>query len=175
MSAGRSFVAFCLCAAALTAPGAALAKRGEDPAALPATRHGRPRVELDRLDVPDDLRSGPAIKKQLRHILAHETKRANWGTGRGATIAYRFELRELTVEQLEGVIRVRCSAIGRLPGGKRAKSHLVYGGRPLERAKIVHRVLEIVARGVVGRLAEMERVRRGDLRQIHVRAPVVVE
>ncbi len=57
-------------------------------------------------------------------------------------------------------LEVRCSARGELPGGRRARSRLVYGGDPKQTQKLVERVLEIVARGVVGRLAEMERERR---------------
>ncbi|MEZ4225132.1 MAG: hypothetical protein R3B13_29540 [Polyangiaceae bacterium] len=71
----------------------------------------------------------------------------------------------------DDVMRVSCTAVGRLPGGRSAKSHLTFGGDPRKKNELITRVLEIVARGVVTRLAELERVRRGDLEKSRVRAP----
>jgi hypothetical protein len=67
---------------------------------------------------------------------------------------------ELTIVESNGVLRVRCTALGRLPRGKSARSHLDFGGDPKKRRAVVERVLEIVARGVVTRLAALERQRR---------------
>lgn len=122
---------------------------------------GRPRVVLDRLTLPDDLGGAAAIERHLRKTLKRETRRADWGAGRGSTITYRFELEELTVTEQGGVVRVSCTALGKLPKGKVARSHLTFSGAPSRRKEIVERVLEIVARGVIGRLAELERIRRG--------------
>ena len=73
--------------------------------------------------------------------------------------------------RFKGVLRVRCTAFGRLPSGKTAKSHLDYGGDPKAHGEVVKRVLEMVARGVITRLAELERVRRGELERARVRLP----
>jgi hypothetical protein len=137
----------------------------------PARRQGHPTVKLDRLEFPDDIPGAHYFKKHLRRALRHDAYHADWGAGRGTTIEYRFFVRELSLETQDGVLHVRCTAYGKLPSGKTAKSHLEFGGSPSKRNKIVRRVLEIVSRGVITRLAEMERVRRGDLRRRRVRAP----
>jgi hypothetical protein len=67
---------------------------------------------------------------------------------------------ELRITEEAGVLRVRCTALGRLPRGKSARSHLDFGGDPKNRRAVVERVLEMVARGVVTRLAALERERR---------------
>jgi hypothetical protein len=153
------FAALLCCPAAATATPAG---PPPTPPAFAAKSRGRPDVKLDRLDFPDDVRGAHYFKKRLRRILAKETRRADWGAGRGHKIEYRFAITQLKLEPTEdGVLRVRCSAVGRLPGGKSAKSSLTFGGDPKKRNKVVLQVLEIVGRGVVTRLAELERVRRG--------------
>ena len=122
---------------------------------------GRPRVVLDRLVLPADLAQSAALERHLRKTLKRETRRADWGAGRGSTISYRFLVEELSVSEQGGVVRVRCTALGKLPKGKVARSHLAFSGAPNRRSELVKRVLEIVARGVIGRLAELERIRRG--------------
>jgi hypothetical protein len=133
-------------------------------AAQAAESRGRPDVELDRLDFPAQVVGAHYFKKRLRSILKRQVRRADWGAGRGAKIQYRFTVTELVLQNDGEVLRVRCTAIGKLPGGKSAKSNLAFGGSPNQRNKLVERVLEIVARGVITRLAELERIRRGDLR-----------
>ena len=51
-----------------------------------------------------------------------------------------------------------CCAIE--PKGKTARSKLEFGGDPKDPQKVVDHVLGIVARGVLSRLADMERDRR---------------
>jgi hypothetical protein len=124
-----------------------------------AASAGRPRVELDRLD----LSKAPLAKADeafFRDVLAREARRADWGAGRGSHIEYRVRLDELSVALEHGVLRVRCAATGRLPKGKSARSRLVFGGSPNDRQAVVRHVLEIVGRGVVTRLADLERRRR---------------
>lgn len=142
----------------LSSPAAA---RGPAP---PKRDTGRPTVVLDRLDLPEGL--GRAYGNQLRKVLTREVRRVEWGAGRNNRIEYRFALTELDVSVVDDVLRVRASAVGRLPGGRKAKSRLTFGGDPSRRAALVSRVLEIVARGVITRLAELERVRRGDLNPV---------
>jgi hypothetical protein len=59
-----------------------------------------------------------------------------------------------------GVIKVRCTAVGKLPKGKPARSKLEYGGDAQKAHEVIDHVLTIVARGVLSRLADMERDRR---------------
>lgn len=160
--------ALCACLLAASPAWAAPGTAREEPQ---SSRRGRPEVKLDRLDFPNDVRGAHYFKKRLRRILRREARRADWGAGRGSTIEYRFAVSELSIERAGDVLRVRCSAVGRLPKGKSAKSQLSFGGDPNKRNKVVERVLEIVARGVITRLAELERVRRGDLDKSRVRAP----
>ncbi|HEX3597677.1 MAG TPA: hypothetical protein VHU80_21360 [Polyangiaceae bacterium] len=128
-------------------------------ASCPAPSRGHPKVTLDRLDLTKTPLAA-ADEAFLRKALADEAKRADWGAGGGAHIEYRFRLDELSVTEEPRVVRVRCSASGFLPKGRGARSHIAFGGAPNERQAVVRHVLEIVARGVVTRLSELERRRR---------------
>jgi hypothetical protein len=134
-------------------------------------RSGRPDVRLNRLDLPADTPNLKHFRSFLTKRLAKETRRAIWGAGRDNVIEYRFSVTELSIIHEEGVVRVKCTAVGKLPGGQAAKSHLTFGGEPAKQNKVVERVLEIVAHGVIVRLSELERIRRGDLERERVRAP----
>jgi len=164
----------------------AIPARGTDPWAgepVPAaskregddTPKGRPTIKLDRLDFPEDVRNWRYFKKHLRDTLRRETRRAIWGAGRGSTITYRFAVTDLTITEDHGVLRVKCTAVGQLPKGKTAKGSLSFGGDARRRNAVVNEVLQIVARGVVTRLAELERVRRGNLRRSRIRRPILVQ
>jgi hypothetical protein len=130
-----------------------------DFASRPAASHPRPSVTLDRLDLTK-VPLAAADEAFLRKTLADEARLADWGAGRSAHIEYRFRLDELSVTEEPRVVRVRCSASGFLPKGRGAKSHIAFGGAPNERQAVVRHVLEIVARGVVTRLSDLERRRR---------------
>lgn len=127
------------------------------PAAPP---RGRPLVVLDRLDFPTGIPRATHYVQYLRRVLGKEAARADWGAGRGARVEYRFFVTELTLKPKAGVLVVECTAVGRLPRGKTAKSRIRFGGHPSTPSRVVEQVLEIVARGVVTRLAELERDRR---------------
>ncbi|MEO6600751.1 MAG: hypothetical protein ABIQ16_12810 [Polyangiaceae bacterium] len=120
----------------------------------------RPTVKLDRLALPADLVGAKEYETHLRSALRREARRADWGARSGSKISYRFFVEQLELREESGVLHVTCTARGRLPRGKSAKSHIAFGGDPRERKKVVERVLDIVARGVITRLAELERVRR---------------
>jgi hypothetical protein len=120
---------------------------------------GRPRIIIDRLTFPP-MHDSAAYVRHLGAVLRREAGRADWGAGRKSRISLRFVVEQLTFANQGSALEVRCSARGELPGGRRARSRLVYGGDPKRPRELVERVLEIVARGVVGRLAELERSRR---------------
>ena len=122
----------------------------------------RPHVKLDRLQLPAELSASDAkeFEKHLRGTLKREARRADWGADDKSRISYRFFVEQLELREEAGVLHVTCTALGRLPKGKSAKSHIAFGGDPRERKKVVEHVLDIVARGVVTRLAELERARR---------------
>jgi hypothetical protein len=142
-----------LCAELAAAPLAA-----EEPPTI-GRPEGKPRILLDRLTFPD-VKGGERYVRHLRFVIRREARRADWGAGRKSRISLRFVVEELSVRARGSAVEVRCNARGELPGGRRARSRLVYGGDPKQEQLLVERVLEIVARGVVGRLAELERVRR---------------
>jgi hypothetical protein len=151
-------------AAVLLAPvAAAESARAAKPATARSAHgtasRGQPKIVLDQLDLSKtDL--GRPEEKFLRDVLGREARRADWGAGRKSRIQYRFRVDELEVTEEASVVKIRCAATGWLPKGKTAKSKLSFGGAPKERADLVRRVLAIVARGVVTRLAELERQRR---------------
>ena len=156
---------FWLCFAALLATalgvlGPAVARAEPLPDDGSPSAADRPKVKLDRLALPADLVGAKEYETHLRGTLRRETRRADWGARSARKISYRFFVEQLELREEAGVLHVTCTALGRLPKGKSAKSHIVFGGDPRERKKVVERVLDIVARGVVTRLAELERARR---------------
>jgi hypothetical protein len=122
---------------------------------------GRPTVVLDRLEFPKDVLGAAAFEARLKKTLRSEVAKADWGAGRENRIEYRFSVTELKYTLVDGALRAHCSAVGKLPRGQTAKSELTFSGHPSERVALTHQVLEIVARGVITRLAEVERRRRG--------------
>lgn len=143
----------------LLAPAAAATPARSEPIAKDAS--GAPTVVLDRLDFPTDFSGHAGYRKHLLTILGREARRASWGAGRDNRIEYRFEVSELAFSLSGDVLHIRCSAVGRLPGGQQARSELSFGGALSDRDRLIKKVLDIVARGVVTRLAELERQRRG--------------
>jgi hypothetical protein len=121
---------------------------------------GRPKIVLDRLVVPASIPEHKRVERFLTKVLEHEAPRVRWGAGRHNRISYRFYLEQLEVTVQGGVYQVRCTALGRLPKGKSARSKLELGGDPREPRKVIDQVLTIVARGVLARLAELVRERR---------------
>ena len=121
---------------------------------------GRPQIVLDRLVVPATMPEQKRVTKVLEKALKREAHRFEWGAGRGSRIEYRFTLEQLDLSVERGVIKVRCTALGRLPKGKTARSRLEFGGDANKAHQVIDHVLLIVARGVLSRLADLERNRR---------------
>jgi hypothetical protein len=168
----RAFVLTgCLCAVVFAGPASAQSVEpkptdssfggaGEPSLCAAGQRVGRPVVKLDRLEFPKDVAHAAAYVSHLKRVLRREAARADWGAGSGARIEYRFLVTTLTLTHAGDVLTVTCSAVGKLPRGKIARSQISFGGDPRKPSKVVRRVLEIVARGVITRLAELERARR---------------
>ncbi|HTQ08355.1 MAG TPA: hypothetical protein VMI54_31085 [Polyangiaceae bacterium] len=121
---------------------------------------GRPSVRLDRLEFPPDVAGGAELERHFRKQLKHAARHADWGARRGQKIEFRVKIEELSVREGDRVVHVRCTALGSLPKGRTTRTFIEFGGDPGDRAKVVRHVLEIVARGVVTRLAAIERERR---------------
>lgn len=135
-----------------------------EPNELGGAERGRPSVKLDRLDFPVQVADRKYLKRHLERALKRDARNADWGAGTGARIEFRVEVNELKLTIDDGVLRVKCSMIGRLPNGKTTRSHLTFGGAPRKRRAVVAQVLEIVGRGVITRLAELEKERRDNYR-----------
>ncbi len=123
----------------------------------------RPDVRLDRLELPPGLPKNSALERHLRFQLKRAAHRADWGAKRGAKIEYRVKIEELSVRDGTNVVHVRCTAVGILPKGRTTRTFIDFGGNPAQRQKVIEHVLEIVARGVVTRLAAIERGRRAEV------------
>lgn len=121
---------------------------------------GRPSVRLDRLEFPPGLAGGAAFERDFKKQLKRAAHRADWGARRGQKIEFRVKIEELSVRDGDRVVHVRCTALGSLPKGRTTRTFIEFGGDPSDRAKVIRHVLEIVARGVVTRLAAIERERR---------------
>lgn len=156
-------VALAALVVSVSAPPASAAPlpRAAGPLAEEGYPPGRPTVKLDHLELPEELPDRSYYRKQLERILRREVRRAKWGAGSDDVIVYRFRLEHVKLIAREDALSVECSALGRLPKGKRARSQLRFSGDPKSPKELVVKVLEIVARGVVTRLAALERKRRG--------------
>jgi hypothetical protein len=121
---------------------------------------GRPRIKVDRVTLPPGTPNPEETLRHLKFVLHREARRADWGTGASSTISFRFTIETLAIEQRKNALHVRCSALGELPRRRTARSQLSYGGELQLGKKLVFQVIEIVARGVISRLADMERTRR---------------
>jgi hypothetical protein len=126
-------------------------------------KQSRPDVRLDRLELPPGLPKNGALERHLRFQLKRAAHRADWGAKRGAKIEYRVKIEELSVREGTNVVHVRCTAVGILPKGRTTRTFIDYGGNPAQRQKVIEHVLDIVARGVVTRLAAIERGRRAEV------------
>ncbi len=151
-----------LLALALTLAGSATASPvlAEGAVALARPR-GRPTIVIQRVTLPPDTPRAGHWRQYLMRVLRREARRAQWGADATSTISFRFEITELRLREAEGVLHVHCSALGRLPSGRPARSSLSFGADPTKPTRAVEQVMGIVAHGVVTRLAELERQRRG--------------
>ncbi len=122
-------------------------------------RMGRPKVKLNRLTFPS-IPDASYYKNHLARSLQRETEQADWGADDDSVIEYRFRVDSLTIAVEEGLIRVHCAATGELPKNQNATSRLTFSGHPSEQRQLVEKVLAIVARGVITRLAQIEHARR---------------
>jgi hypothetical protein len=151
-----ALLGFCLGALSSLAPSGAAAA---EPPWIGKPR-GKPKIRVDRVSLPANVAGAAGYTKRLRKVLLREARRADWGAGAGSSIVFRFSVEQLKLQQSGALLQVHCSAVGELPRGRTARSQLRFGGRAADGDRLVFKVLEIVARGVVTRLADLERARR---------------
>ena len=123
-------------------------------------RAGHPTVKLNRLRLPDNVAKPARVRRELRRILAKLSRNADWGANTGDAIEYRYTVTALETRRSDGVLEVHCEALGQLPKGRQAKGQLTYSGSNKKPWALQLQVLKMVARGVITRLADLERTRR---------------
>jgi hypothetical protein len=133
-------------------------------AATPGAAHaaGKPKIEWIRVDVPDG-QDAARLGKLLKEALKQAARRANFGKA-AKTVLLSARITELSVEEHGDVLRVSCTAMGRVAGGAGARSRISYGGSPDKRAELEKEVLTQVANGLVARLAQIVRTQTPKVR-----------
>lgn len=117
-------------------------------------RRSRTKVEWTSIEVPrqsDEAR----LKSKLTRHLNDAVKRADFGKIRRVEATIRVV--ELKWETQPDLVRLSCTVVGRLKGGPSARSRISFGGDPQRKDQLEEQVLASVARGVVGRIAQLAR------------------
>lgn len=123
--------------------------------AAPASAKGRAKVTWSTVEVQAPTPSAAALERALRPLLAKASKKADFGERK--EVELRAHLVEWSSVTTGDVHRVTCTIVGRLVGGPRAKSRISFGGAPKDKAKLEKEILQMVANGVVTRLAAIAR------------------
>ena len=99
-------------------------------AAAPGAAHAspRPKIEWLRVDVPDGQDSA-RLGKLLKEALKQAAKRANFGKA-AKTVLLSARITELSIEEHGDVLRVSCTAMGRVAGGAGARSRISVRRQP---------------------------------------------
>lgn len=116
------------------------------------------RVSWTEVEVPED-KLRRRRERTLRSVLKKESKNANWGDHKDNLVEASVKVVEFQVQQKEHVVRVTCTAVGKLAGGPSVRTHFSIGDHPKRQDKLEKMVLTLVARGIVTRLAAISRDR----------------
>lgn len=101
------------------------------------------------------------VELMLKEILEKETRKARWGKGYSGDVEATIDLREFHARIDGNIVRVTCAALGKIKELGVARSRFSYGGRVEQRAQLEKHILELVARGIIVRLAELAREKYG--------------
>jgi hypothetical protein len=82
----------------------------------------------------------------------------DWGNHESGLEA-SVRVTEFVVGERKDVMRVTCTAVGKLKNGPAVRTHFSFGDHPRKRDKLERTVLTLVAQGVVTRLAAIARDR----------------
>lgn len=126
----------------------------------PSAASAATEVIVTAVDVPE----GPEAKataKMVRRLLTSAAKRAHFGPASRVRISAKVT--ELELVETDGVLRVRCTMVGRVEGGHGARSRLEYGGKPSQRTELRKKVVAMVSDGLVTRLAQIAREQHRDI------------
>jgi hypothetical protein len=142
----------------LSRRGALLALLALGSAGLAAPAEARPRRPKIRWTIlVPERQDRPRIEALLKEILEKETRKARWGKGYTDEVQATIDVRELSTRIDGAVARVTCSALGKIKELGVARSRFSYGGKAEQRAQLEKHILELVARGIIVRLAELAR------------------
>ncbi|MFO0756682.1 MAG: hypothetical protein U0359_09335 [Byssovorax sp.] len=119
-----------------------------------AEAKNKAKVEWSKIEVPEG-EEAAKLGKALKTALEQAAKHANFGKAPSVTLSARITA--FTTEQHGDVLRVSCTAVGRVAGGQSARSKISFGGSPGSRAELEKQVLTMVANGLVARLAQIAR------------------
>lgn len=115
-------------------------------------------VTWTSVDLPEDkLRA--SRERTLRTMLRKESKDADWGEHEKGRLEASVKVIEFQVHAREDVVRVTCTAMGRLAGGPSVRTHFSIGDHPKQQARLEKMILTLVARGIVTRLSSIARKR----------------
>jgi hypothetical protein len=120
----------------------------------PGTALARTKVEWSRVEVPAG-EDAARISKVLRTALTQAAQKTNFGKAKSITLSAK--LLSFSAEQRGDVLRVNCTMMGQVQGGKSARSKISFGGSPAQRTELEKQVLTMVANGLVARLAQIVR------------------
>jgi hypothetical protein len=96
------------------------------------------------------------VAKSLSAMLKKSARHVDWGKKKEA-VRVAARITRFDWQELDDVLRLEITAVGRVEGGSEVRSRVRVGGRPTERAKLEREGLRIVAEGLVTRLAEVVR------------------
>lgn len=129
--------------------------------ALGAARsaHAKAKVEIVAVELTQGVTS---TKARDKHVMTAVRRMANQAAkhldfGKQGRVEVKLVVKELSLIEADGVLRVTCTLVGRLKGGGSAKSRLSFGGKPDKKKQLERQVLTSVTDGVMTRLAMLAR------------------
>ena len=114
------------------------------------------RVTWTSVDFPDAAERSER-ERLLRSLLEKESKTENWGARSGDRLEASARVLDFQVIHKPDVVRVTCTALGKLAGGPSVRTHFSMGDHPNNQRKLERMVLTLVARGIVNRLSAVAR------------------
>ena len=95
------------------------------------------------------------VSRQFKRLLKKKTRRAKWGKGEQLTLNARVT--RMQWQKSDDVLRLTLTVVGKIQGGKGARSHIRVGGRPNQKKRLRKQAFAIVAEGLVTRLSALSR------------------
>ena len=112
------------------------------------------RVSWHKVEVPGEPDS-KQVSRQFKRLLKQKSRRVKWG--KGDQLKLHARVTKMQWRESKDVLRLTLTVVGRIEGGKGARSHIRVGGRPNQRKKLRTQALSIVAEGLVTRLSTLSR------------------